>query len=131
MVDHMDTSAPQHKQPIEIPPILPLVDAPRPPYSGLSSSGLAWALIIPLVGFIVSLVALSKAKAAGIISRKAVAGVIIGLSLFLIETASIVILIVTIAGGLTPSTRAFSLCSDQNDTGTVVVDGSTYSCSPV
>jgi len=117
--------------PINLPKYLPLSDAPKPPASGISSTGLWFSMVIPPLGIIVSLVALVKAKRAYTTSRKAIAGIIIGTILFIVQMTFIIWFIWASATGSSGAAKAMDICSYGKNPPPVMVDGVKYNCNPI
>ncbi len=91
-----------------------------PPGRGLSIAGLILAFLVPPLGLILSAVAAVKLGKAGAPRGMAIAGIIIGAVLTLLEIIG-VILLVTVFAGL------FSMCAELGP-GVWEIDGVTYTC---
>jgi hypothetical protein len=102
--------------------------APAPaaaaPGKTLGIVGLILAFLLPLIGFIVSLVARSQSKKAGVSNGPATAGIIIGLVLTLFYVILFVVLGVTAA---TVGGAIAEVCAELGS-GTHEVNGVTYTC---
>jgi FtsH-binding integral membrane protein len=90
------------------------------PGKGLAIAGLILAFVIPLVGFILSLVARVKLKNANAPTGIAVAGIIIGLVFTVLGIIGVVV------GGIALA-NVLSMCA-QLGPGTWQVGGATYTC---
>lgn len=103
-------------------PAAPGYAAPAAPVpgKGLAIAGLILAIVFPLIGMIISLVARSKLKKAGAPTTLATAGFWIGLALTVIGIIVSIIIGVTFA-------NLFSIC-EQLGSGVWNVDGVTYTC---
>jgi len=123
----METPTPVIEAPVEqtVPaaavPVAPTVAVAVNPGHSLGIAGLVLAFIAPLIGFILSIVALNKSKKVSMKNGVALAGVIISsisLVIWLIFGTILVIAAVKVA----------QQCSDLGP-GTHFVDGVTYTCS--
>jgi heme/copper-type cytochrome/quinol oxidase subunit 2 len=90
------------------------------PGKTLGIVGLILAILFPLVGFIVSLIARSKSKKAGHSNTPAIIGIIISVILFVIQTIVVIAMVAAIAS-------VVQKCSELGP-GTHVVGGTTYEC---
>ena len=143
----MSTPDPQNPQPAYTPPPAPGGYPAAPDYSAtqgagaypgqggaypaaaqgdvpgrtLSIVGLVFAFLVPLLGFILSLVARSKLKKAGAPTGLATAGFWIGLILFILETIGLIV-------GIVLFSSIFSVCNELG-AGVWQVSGVTYTCS--
>ena len=102
-------------------PAFPAAGARPAPGRGLAIAGLVLAVVAPLIGLIVSLVAAAKLRRAGAPKGVAVAGIIIGAVL------TVVGIVVGIVVGVTFS-NLLALCAELGP-GVWDVDGVTYTCS--
>ncbi|QAY72407.1 DUF4190 domain-containing protein [Agromyces protaetiae] len=122
MSDQFDPSAqPPAPAPTAAPPAAPAAF----PGKGLGIAGIVLAILVPLVGLILSIVANSQSKKAGFANGPAKAGIIVGAIL----TALGVIggIVFAIAGAALFGNIA-EMCS-QLGPGVWEVDGVTYTCS--
>lgn len=102
-------------------PASPAETAPPAPGRGLAIAGLVLAVVAPLIGLILSLVAAARLRRAGAPQGLAVAGIVIGAVL------TIVGIIVGVTAWATLS-NLLSLCAELGP-GVWDVDGVTYTCS--
>lgn len=112
-----NTVAPDQGQ---TPPMIPADEARPAPGRGLAIAGAVLAVVAPLIGLIISLVAAAKLRRAGAPKGLAVAGIVIGAVL---TVAGIVVGIVV---GVTFS-NLLALCAELGP-GVWDVDGVTYTC---
>ncbi|WP_217183018.1 hypothetical protein [Streptomyces sp. AC495_CC817] len=104
-----------------VAPAAPAYAAPESvPGKGLAIAGLILAIVAPIVGFILSLVARSKLKKAGAPTGLATAGIIIGAILTVVW---IIIIVVSVLGLIALA----SVCG-QLGPGITEYNGVTYSC---
>ncbi|WP_157009001.1 DUF4190 domain-containing protein [Agromyces laixinhei] len=98
--------------------------APVVPGKGLGIAGLILAIFLPLIGLIVSIIAKSKSKKAGVKNTPATAGIIVGAILTVVGVTVMIVIIAvsaSLVGGLA------EVCSELG-TGVWEVDGVTYTC---
>ena len=112
------TAAPEQGQTL---PAVPAEAARPAPSRGLAIAGLILAVVAPLIGLIVSLVAASKLRRAGAPKGLAVAGIVVGAALTVIG------IVVGVLVGVTFS-NLLALCAELGP-GVWDVDGVTYTCS--
>lgn len=102
-------------------PAAPTAVAGVNPGHGMGVAGLVCAFLAPLVGLILSIVAMMKSKKAGMSNGLALAGIIVSSINMVVGT---IILLALIGGAATLVEK----CNDLGP-GTHVVDGVTYTCS--
>jgi hypothetical protein len=79
------------ENPIVLPSSLPLPATPQLTHARLSTAGLALALVVPPAGLVISIIVAALAAKEGSNSRKATAGIIVGVILMAIELSCIAI----------------------------------------
>lgn len=121
----MDSSAPTPA------PAAPAPQATTPqaaPGKTLGIVGFILAIVIPLVGLILSIVALVQSKKAHVANGLALAGVIIGAIFTGISIIVFTLITIVAYNGVSTAAHGAALCSQQGDTGTVMVGNSMYDC---
>jgi uncharacterized membrane protein len=98
---------------------------PSPPGRTLGLIGLILAIVAPLVGLVVSIVARSQSQQAGLPNPMARAGIIVSVVLLVLGT---VLLVAAGLGGFALFKGIFDMCQ-QLGPGVHQVNGVTYTCS--
>lgn len=102
--------------------------APAPgafPGKGLGIAGLVLAFLMPLIGLILSLVAKSQSKKAGVKNTPATVGVIVSIVLLVIEVIALIVVIAILASVSSQIAEACAILGP----GVHTVEGFTYTCS--
>ena len=104
----------------------PVQTAPAAPVPGktLGIVGLVLAFLAPLVGLILSIVAKSQSKKAGVKNTPATAGIWVSI---VVMVLTLVIVGITVAMSMTAVNAALEVCNQLGE-GVYEIDGVTYTC---
>jgi hypothetical protein len=113
------TASPTPQPAMGAPMAAPVASGQNPGH-GMGIAGLVLAFLAPLIGLILSIIAMNKSKKAGMKNGLALAGIIVG---------SINVVVGLIVGSLLVmgAAKIASVCSEEGP-GTHFVDGATYTC---
>lgn len=98
--------------------------APVVPGKGLGIAGLVLAIVLPLIGLIVSIIAKAKSKKAGVKNTPATAGIIVGA---ILTAVGIIVAIIIVAVSASLVGGVVEMCGELGP-GVWEVDGVTYTC---
>jgi heme/copper-type cytochrome/quinol oxidase subunit 2 len=119
-----DTSKEDTEMTTSAPAPVQTAEAASVPGKTLGIVGLVLAILAPLVGLILSIVAKSQSKKAGVKNGPATAGIWVSIVLMVV---TVVIIGISVAMSMTAVNAALEVCSQLGE-GIYEIDGVTYTC---